>query len=68
MSSKLTELSELKPNDLQRYFGISKYEPARKMAVAIRDSYGAQMLCVVHLAKYLGLPSHEIIAALSGIK
>jgi hypothetical protein len=68
MSSKLTELSQLKPNDLQRYFGIASYESARRLAVTIRDCYGAKMLTVLHISKYLGLPSHEVITALSGIK
>ncbi len=56
--------TEVTPKDLMRFFGLDRYEKARKLAVLIRDTYQAEMLTAKHLAMYLGLPDHEILAGL----
>ncbi len=61
----MSNFTELKPKDLQKFFGIKSYEAARRQAVHIRDLYKSKILTVTHLALYLGLPESKIM---EGIK
>lgn len=61
----MSVFTELTPKHLMRFFGYKRYETARRMAVLIRDTYGAKVLTIKHLSLYLGLPENEVM---SGIK
>ena len=58
----------LTPKHLMAFFGLDRYEKARKLSVLIRDTYSTEVLTAKHLAMYLGLPDAEILAGLKGKK
>lgn len=60
----MSNFTQLKPKDLMKFFEIDQYEQARRVSLQIKKQLNTQLLTASHLAKYLGVPVHEVLVSL----